>query len=60
MVKPERSTSSFTFHVLRFPPRLQALHFFLMQVNPANVLKFKDVTRYLEEEVKRLEAGGKA
>lgn len=34
-------------------------HRFLMQVNPANVPKFKDVTRFLEEDVKRLEAGNK-
>ena len=28
-----------------------------MEVNPANVPKFKDVTRFLEEDVKRLEGG---
>lgn len=32
-------------------------HRFLMEVNPANVPKFKDVTRFLEEDVKRLEGG---
>ena len=32
-------------------------HRFLMEVNPANVPKFQDVTRFLEEDVKRLEGG---
>ena len=34
-------------------------HLALMQINPANVPKFKDVTRFLEEDVKRLGAGTK-
>lgn len=34
-------------------------HKVLMEVNPNNVPKFKDVTRFLEEDVKRLEAGTK-
>lgn len=32
-------------------------HRFLMEINPANVTKFKDVTRFLEEDVKRLGGG---
>ena len=32
-------------------------HRFLMEINPANVPKFKDVTRFLEEDVKRLSGG---
>lgn len=30
-------------------------HRFLMEVNPANVPKFKDVTRFLEEDLKKME-----
>lgn len=30
-------------------------HRLLMELNPANVAKFKDVTRFLEEDLKRLE-----
>src|SRR5688572_28457386 len=30
-------------------------HRLLMEINPANVAKFKDVTRFLEEDLKKLE-----
>jgi hypothetical protein len=30
-------------------------HKLLMEINPANVAKFKDVTRFLEEDLKNLE-----
>ena len=35
-------------------------HQFLMEVNPANVPKFKDVTRFLQEDLQRMEASGTA
>jgi hypothetical protein len=34
-------------------------HQFLMDLSPANVAKFKDVTRFLQENLKRAEANGK-
>ena len=64
---PALSTDSLTHLDLHLPTAdkrefavtcLEA-HRFLMKVNPANVPKFKDVTRFLEEDVKRLEAGNK-